>query len=275
MMFLFRLLKIRYVGAILLIGIIASGNGEAIFSITRTALDTTSKAVQLAEGIYAAADKTAGGQSKNNEGTGKTKSENQKPTEVKSSNAEPGSYKVSLTDKGEPVRWCTHQVGVVINDTQAPAGARKDLETALRRVSALSGIQFKVIGNSTQIPDKNYHLTPGSPYPPILIAWAYASQTGMLNPNISASAVANPAETDAGLRYVTGSMAINIDHDILYRPGFGKGMSRGNLYLHELGHVLGLAHVDDERMLMNPTVGPKSPDGFATGDRRGLLALGC
>jgi hypothetical protein len=275
MMFLFRLLKIRYVGALLLIGIIASGNGEAVFTITRTALDATSKAVELAEGIYSAADKAAGAVTKDTGAKPSSTIEGKEPSSAKGSNAEPGSFKISLSDGGEPVRWCASQVEVVINDSQAPAGARKDLEAALSRISALSGIRFVVVGESDRIPDKNYHLSPGSPYPPVLIAWAYESQTDMLNPNISAAAVANPAETDGGLRYVTGSLAINVDHDVLYRPGFGAGMSRGNLYLHELGHVLGLAHVDDESMLMNPTVGSRSPDGFAKGDRRGLLALGC
>ena len=42
--------------------------------------------------------------------------------------------------------------------------------------------------------------------------------------------------------------------------------------LHELGHLVGLDHVDDPRELMypRPTV---QGDDFADGDRRGLAAL--
>jgi len=276
MLFLFRLLKFRYIGAVLLVGLIATGNGEAVFSVARSGLDATSKAVEVAEGIYVyannAASNATGSASQDVE---KTSAGTKKPAAVKGSNAKPGNYNVTMTDGGAPVRWCKNRIEVLINDSQAPAGARKDLEAALRRISALSGIQFDVVGESKLIPDSNYHTTTGSPYPAVLIAWAYPSQTDMLNPNISAAAVANPAQTDAGLRYVTGSLAINVDHDVLYSPGFGDGMTRGNLYLHELGHVLGLAHVDDEGMLMNPTVGVSSPDGYAPGDRRGILALGC
>ena len=276
MLFLFRLLKFRYIGAVLLVGLIATGNGEAVFSIARTGLAATSKAVEVAEGIYVYANNATNNAADSaSQDVAKTSTGSTKPAAVKGSSAKPGNYKVTMTDGGAPVRWCTNRIEVLINDSQAPAGARKDLDAALRRISALSGIQFVVVGESNMIPDSNYHTTAGSPYPAVLIAWAYASQTDMLNPNISAAAVAKPAQTDEGLRYVTGSLAINVDHDVLYRPGFGDGMTRGNLYLHELGHVLGLAHVEDEGMLMNPTVGVNSPDGYATGDRRGILALGC
>ena len=275
MMFLFRLMKIRYVGAILLIAIIASGNGEAALSITRTTFEATAQAIKVVGKIYAASENTAKIINKKEPEISNSIVANSKPLARENSNAEPGSYKISLSAEGKPVSWCTSKIEVVINSAQAPAGARKDLETALRKMSAITGVRFDVIGESGRIPDKKYHLTEGSPYPPVLIAWAFASQTDMLNPRISASAVANPAETEVGVQYVTGSLAINIDHDVLYSPGFGAGMSRGNLYLHELGHVMGLAHVDDMSMLMSSTIGTKSPDGFAEGDRRGLKALGC
>jgi hypothetical protein len=42
--------------------------------------------------------------------------------------------------------------------------------------------------------------------------------------------------------------------------------------LHELGHVMGLEHVDDPGQLMYPEIG--APDGLAAGDLNGLQALG-
>jgi hypothetical protein len=52
-------------------------------------------------------------------------------------------------------------------------------------------------------------------------------------------------------------------------------MTRGNLYLHELGHVLGLGHVDSDDELMHSVLGGGSPNGFAAGDRRGIRSLRC
>ena len=46
------------------------------------------------------------------------------------------------------------------------------------------------------------------------------------------------------------------------------------LYLHEIGHVIGLGHVDDPAQVMYPTLEESDGDGFAAGDRAGLRALG-
>jgi hypothetical protein len=180
-----------------------------------------------------------------------------------------------MKDGSNPVTWCTNQINVVINDSDAPVGARADLEAALRKISGLSGISFNIVGESNMIPSSTYHLTPGDPYPPVLIAWTTPERSDLLTGKSSAAAVANPVDNGDGVRYVTGSVAINVDHDVLYRSGFGEGMTRGNLYLHELGHVLGLAHVDSDDELMHAIVSSESPNGFAAGDRRGILALRC
>lgn len=276
MLLLFRLLKIRFIGAFVVIGLIATGNGDAVFAAAHAGLTATAKAVEVVEGLYKVTVTSAGADSTTGKNTeGGTSKSGKGPSEGKQSKGTPGAFKVTLTDNGTPVRWCAKTIDVVVNDSQAPAGARADLEEALRRVSALSGVNFDVVGDSNLIPDSRYHLRTGNPYPPVLVAWVNPSQTDVLDGNASAVATSNPISEDGKRRYVTGALAINVDHDVLYRPGFGSGMTRGNLYMHELGHILGLAHVDDADMLMNPIIGANSPDGFANGDRRGLLALTC
>ncbi len=47
----------------------------------------------------------------------------------------------------------------------------------------------------------------------------------------------------------------------------------GSILLHELGHLMGLAHVDDSAQLMFPEARREVPD-FAAGDLTGLAALG-
>jgi len=56
--------------------------------------------------------------------------------------------------------------------------------------------------------------------------------------------------------------------------GFGPGMRQGNVILHELGHTVGLDHVSDRHELMYPTLLASGPNGYAAGDRAGLVRLG-
>jgi predicted Zn-dependent protease len=73
--------------------------------------------------------------------------------------------------------------------------------------------------------------------------------------------------------YVTGEVVFDRDLSLVH-PGFGAGLSRGNLVQHELGHVVGLDHVQDRAQVMFPSISDKSPDGYGAGDRAGLAQLG-
>jgi hypothetical protein len=58
------------------------------------------------------------------------------------------------------------------------------------------------------------------------------------------------------------------------RAGFGRGLDRGNLVLHELGHAVGLDHAGTPASLMYPELSSSSPNGYAAGDKAGLGRLG-
>ncbi len=46
------------------------------------------------------------------------------------------------------------------------------------------------------------------------------------------------------------------------------------LYLHELGHVMGLQHTSKRSQLMYPSLNSSTPSHFAAGDKKGLALLG-
>ena len=58
------------------------------------------------------------------------------------------------------------------------------------------------------------------------------------------------------------------------KGGTGTGLRRTNLLAHELGHAVGLQHVDDTHQQMYPSLRTASPQLFYTGDRTGLTKVG-
>ncbi len=73
--------------------------------------------------------------------------------------------------------------------------------------------------------------------------------------------------------YVTGSVVLDRENFATMLGEFdGYARARATV-LHELGHLVGLNHVDDVNQLMAPTL-HSSLTEFAAGDREGLAALG-
>lgn len=73
--------------------------------------------------------------------------------------------------------------------------------------------------------------------------------------------------------YVTGTVSLDAGQvpDVLTEPD-GAATLR-SVVLHELAHLVGLSHVDDDGELMFPEARRGFTD-YADGDRTGLAALG-
>jgi hypothetical protein len=191
---------------------------------------------------------------------------------------------LSTDDQGRPLRFdpC-RAVSYVVNPDGAPIGAEDDVHEAFRRLGAATGITFRYAGGTSEVhrvidgPGSRRSYQPeryGRGWAPILVSFVTGDHEPVLAGNVLGYGGSTSYWTSSSdPAYVTGE--IILDRDLaLVRPGFGPGMTRGNLIQHELAHVIGLDHVDDRREVMYESISDDSPDGFGPGDRAGLARLG-
>ena len=166
----------------------------------------------------------------------------------------------------------------VVNARTAPPGGDVLLERAIRRVEEVTGLQFAFEGTTDEsVRDGGRAFQPeryGDRWAPILIAWSDASEDPHLQGDVAGRAGSVGVKTPEGrLVYVTGTVTLD-------GPALGavlSGSRRGEAHVqgliqHELGHLVGLDHVDDPAQLMNPRGGHQTD--FQSGDVTGLMQLG-
>ena len=182
-------------------------------------------------------------------------------------------------DDGQPVRWdpCT-PIELVVAPEGAYPGFVEDVETALAEVRELTGLDVRVGDEVDERPDAQRSLHQprvyGDRWAPVLVAFAAPHENGLPLLDVDHGLAAPVALGPPGERvYVSGQVILNAERDELI-PGHGdRGTSWGAILRHELGHLLGLGHVDDPDQLMHPHPVP-GVVRWGEGDRRGLAALG-
>jgi hypothetical protein len=193
-----------------------------------------------------------------------------------------GSYAFMATQPGRagvPVTYdpC-HPLHVVVNDDLAPADGEAVVRSALAAVSTATGLRFLRDGVTDELPGRDRPVQDlgryGRGWSPVLVAWT----TPRVDPGLTGNVAGRGGSASVGdpltgeRRFVTGSVSLDAPamRSILGRPD-GLAEARAIL-MHELAHVVGLAHVDDPGELMHrDNVGRT---GFGPGDLRGLAALG-
>lgn len=181
-----------------------------------------------------------------------------------------GGDKVSRFDPCAPIPY-------VINASQAKHTSIADTHEAIRRIRAATGIVFSYEGETTEIPTSDYGgYDPATGWPPVIIAWADAGQTDVFD-GAYASVVGvggfRSVSYDRGATWtsVTGSVVLRASADRDLPSGFGP-YSSGQLLMHELGHVMGLAHAGSTQV-MHATM-TANPGLWGRGDAEGLARLG-
>jgi hypothetical protein len=196
----------------------------------------------------------------------------------------PGSdaYRFLAHQAGRPDEPVTYDpcstMHIVVNDTLAPAGSDHILAEAVSAVASATGLRLVVDGRTDEAPTRARPLRDpahyGRGWSPVLVAWTTPEQVPGLKGRPAGLGGSNPVMDEMSGRstYVTGSVTLDapVLTGILGRPD-GEAEVRA-IVMHELGHVVGLAHVDDPRELMYAdNLGQKA---FGPGDLTGLAALG-
>ncbi|MGY1753854.1 matrixin family metalloprotease [Blastococcus sp. SYSU D01042] len=180
-------------------------------------------------------------------------------------------------DSDRPVAYdpC-RPIHYVVRPDGAPAGSSTLLAEAFARVTEVTGLQFVDDGATDEQPSpERERYQPdryGDRWAPVLITW----ETAQENPDLVTAAgmagsswLSYPGEPSV---YVTGTVVLDAD-DFVEMLSWPDGWAAARaVVLHELGHLVGLDHVDDPTQLMHPEAGAALD--FAAGDLTGLVRLG-
>ena len=184
----------------------------------------------------------------------------------------------AVRSDGTPVRWNPCEpIRWVLDADEAPEQAREALSLAMARITAVSGLEFAFVGHTDEQPTRDRALVvdgpDGASWAPVLITWVPGDSIDLpLSDMERGVAVPVAVEDDGEPVFVTGQVVLNADKTLL--PMFeDRHASWGAVVLHELGHLVGLDHVDDPRQLMAPTPG-FGEVVLGEGDRAGLAAVG-
>lgn len=213
-------------------------------------------------------------------------------------------YALSRLNDGSPAGWlpCRTVTWGLAADG-AGAAAASDVHHAIALAAEVTGLRFVYVGQSPVVPQRSWLAAGGWPAdaPDLVVAWA-VRPTDAGRDGSAASAPVSDLLTGGGEAAVGGWSAAyapagdgeaargHIRHgyvvvdalsDEQFAPSFEHADSgllasrrplRGRLLLHELGHALGLAHVDDEDQVMHPEIG-SGEARWSLGDRSGLELL--
>ena len=189
-----------------------------------------------------------------------------------------GSGRPVTFDPCRPIHYTVRPEG------QPPSGPSM-LAAALSEVSTATGLVFVGDGETRDGPSEDYGTSAWSSAAPapVLIAWSTEAESPILAGDVAG--YAGPVQVaptgPASARYVSGQVVLDAE-DLAHAPGDLAGAAAvRTVLLHELGHLVGLGHVDDpEQLMQGEGVAPATRGayvagrGFGPGDLRGLHELG-
>jgi hypothetical protein len=183
-----------------------------------------------------------------------------------------GSYTfLHTTGDGEPITW-DHCLAIryQVNPEGAPENWREIVDDAFAEMTANSGFVFLDAGETANRRLAGTFDPSGTRGEPVLIIWSSQGRLHGLQGDTVGLGGGAVLEVQGIPRLVTGGIILDAES----HSGAYDGLSTREqqlILMHEIGHVLGLGHVDDDRQLMNAAY--VGQDGLGKGDLAGLEAL--
>ena len=191
-----------------------------------------------------------------------------------------GSGNTAL-QRWNPCQLITYKVNLAAVPTASRTVILAETHAAIRVLAAKTGFVYVYRGPTAEVPrlgssaKQTAELIVAYTTPALTnynLAGTTAAEGGTSTSSWSTS---NGTTTTYASAITRGFVVVNTPSLLRYfQPGFGTGVRRGNLLLHELGHSVGLKHVSNIHLAMNPTLTAASPNGYAVGDVAGLAAVG-
>ena len=184
-----------------------------------------------------------------------------------------GEYAFLATRRGSdlPVTWSPCEpIEYVVNPDGAPDDWEDLVEEAVATISEATGLVFDD-GGETDDRDFEGRFGLGGRPEPVLVGWADEDEVSGLAGDVAG--LAGPMSRGNGViqSYVTGRVVLDKDAFEDLEPAIGTERKQRAIIVHELGHLVGLDHVDDPDELMYAETGVTE---LGPGDRSGLAILG-
>lgn len=177
-----------------------------------------------------------------------------------------------------PVTWSPcRPVRYVVRQLNAPTGGASAISSALAEVGHATGLRFVDAGTTTEGPSEDRAVYQparyGKRWAPVLIAWASPIEVPDFGVDILGEAgPISVRRPDGATTYVSGT--VYLDPQKFAEIAASDGIAAAKvIILHELGHLVGLAHIGDPADVMFPRASAQVTT-FGLGDLGGLAAVG-